>query len=279
MGKRAEQGTLPFMRWGGKRKGAGRKPKGERRGVPHGARARITKHHPGLVTLRLRAGLPSLRESAVRALVELARVKSGRAEFRVVHVSIQTNHLHLVVEADHNAALTRGMRSFLACLVQRLNRMWRRKGPVFADRYHLHVVKQPLEMRRGLVYVLNNARKHGCWSAKRPDPLSSGESFTGWLEPRESWARGRSAQSSSPPKPRRRPGVNSIAWFELANGWTPAQREEARLRALLAGRSWLLREGWRRHGSVGLTEVPVAGGAERGLQARSRARAARRRGR
>lgn len=273
MGKRAEQGTLPFMKWGGRRKGAGRKPKGERRGVSHGARARITKHHPGLVTLRLRAGLPGLRESAVLALVELARVKSVREDFRVVHFSIQTNHLHLVVEADDNTALTRGMRSFLACLVQRLNRMWRRKGPVFADRYHLHVVKQPLELRNGLVYVLNNARKHGCWSEKRPDPLSSGESFTGWLEPRESWARGRSAQSSSQPKPRRRPGMNSIEWFELANGWTPAQREEARLRALLAGRSWLLRKGWQRHGPIGVTESPATSACGAGARkARRRAR-------
>ena len=232
MRKKSEQGTLPFVQWGGRRKGAGRKPKGEKRGVPHGVRARITKRHPALVTLRLRAGLPSLRESAVLALVELARVKSVRADFRVVHFSIQTNHLHLLVEADGNSALTRGMRSFLACLVQRLNRMWRRKGGVFADRYHLHVVTQPLEMRRALVYVLNNARKHGCWSTRRPDPHSSGESFTGWLEPRESWTRERSAQSSS----------------------GPGERE----RALLAGRSWLLCEGWRRYGSIGVTEAPAS---------------------
>jgi len=261
MRKKAEQGTLVFMRWGGKRKGAGRKPKGERAGVSHGPRARITKNHPGLVTLRLRAGLPSLRESAVLALVELARVKSVRADFRVVHFSIQMNHLHLVVEADDNLALSRGMRSFLACLVQRLNRMWRRKGKVFADRYHLHVVKEPREMRNGLVYVLNNARKHGCWTGERPDPHSSGESFLGWLEPRESWERGRNAQSSSRPKPRRRPGMNSIDWYELATGCTPADRERERVRALLAARSWLLREGWRLHGLIRVTEAPASTGA------------------
>ena len=106
-----------------------------------------------------------------------------------MHFSVQSNHLHLVVEADDNAALTRGMRSFSARLVRGLNREWRRRGQVFADRNHLHVVGAPLELRRGLVYVLNNARKHDAWSARRPDVYSSGEEFSGWREERSSWAK------------------------------------------------------------------------------------------
>jgi len=33
-------------------------------------------------------------------------------------------------------------------------------GPVFKDRYHVHVLKTPAEMKRALEYVLLNTAKH-----------------------------------------------------------------------------------------------------------------------
>ena len=54
---------------------------------------------PCHVTLRLRPGLPSLRTR--RFLSELRpslRKACERRAFRVIHYSVQTNHLHLLVE-------------------------------------------------------------------------------------------------------------------------------------------------------------------------------------
>jgi hypothetical protein len=48
------------FRWGGARRGAGRKRTG-RAGVPHRARLAHSKHNPVHATLRLSRGLPSLR--------------------------------------------------------------------------------------------------------------------------------------------------------------------------------------------------------------------------
>ena len=50
---------------------------------------------------------------------------------------MQTNHLHLVVEADDNDALANGIKSFTV----RANRLFnvasgRRRGQVWAGRYH-----------------------------------------------------------------------------------------------------------------------------------------------
>src|SRR5207244_3065593 len=63
----------------------------------------------------------------------------------------------------------------------------RRRGRVFADRYHVRVIKSPRQARNTLSYVLNNWRKHREDQAGLPatwlvDPFSSGISFPDWKE-------------------------------------------------------------------------------------------------
>src|SRR5262245_34669315 len=181
MKTKTRQGEFGFTNWGGKRRGAGRKPTGERAGVSHAKRPRLSVHHPVLVTMRLRAGLPSLRANDTHGLVRRALVASSETEsFRVVEYSVQSNHLHMLVEAENELALSRGMNSLAVRLVRGFNKLWRRVGRVFADRYHARALLTPRAVRTALVYVLQNARKHGSWIASAPDVYSSGSSFDGW---------------------------------------------------------------------------------------------------
>jgi hypothetical protein len=60
-----------------------------------------------------------------------------------------------------------------------------RTGAVFADRFHARSLATPTEVRRALVYVLGNARKHLRSVGGRPsgdwmDPYSSAAWFNGW---------------------------------------------------------------------------------------------------
>jgi hypothetical protein len=122
--------------WGGWRPGAGRKPKGERAGVTHARRPRRPSGKPLILTLRVVPGLPSLRSEDALAAIRsvLAESSSGRA-FRVVERSIAPDHLHLLARARSARALARGMIGLTVRLARRLNRLWRRSGKVFADRY------------------------------------------------------------------------------------------------------------------------------------------------
>jgi hypothetical protein len=106
-------------------------------------------------------------------------IRAGAPPFQVVHHSIQSNHLHLIVEAQDRAALTTGLRGLLACIARALNRLWNRHGPVFGDRFHERVLLNPRQVRHALVYVLQNLRKHGI-RVLGPDPYSSGPEFDGW---------------------------------------------------------------------------------------------------
>ncbi|HEY2031032.1 MAG TPA: transposase [Myxococcales bacterium] len=77
-------------------------------------------------------------------LLRAFREAVDRNRMRIAHYSIQGNHLHLVVEADDGSALSRGMQGLAVRIARRLNAHLGRRGAVFADRYHAHV----LESRR-----------------------------------------------------------------------------------------------------------------------------------
>ena len=180
---------LPFRQWGGRRKGAGRKPNGPRAGVSHLARPSLATRFPVHVTLRLRDGIPSLRtgrmHAALRRCLAAANArasKTGRG--RVVHYSIMPNHLHLLWEARDREALSSGVQGLATRIARAVNRVAERTGRVFRDRYHARILKTPREVRHGLAYVLSNARRHGLvrgrTSATWVDPYSSAAVFDGW---------------------------------------------------------------------------------------------------
>jgi REP element-mobilizing transposase RayT len=88
---------------------------------------------------------------------------------RVVHFSVQGNHLHLIVEAPNNRALARAMQGLAVRIAKRLNRLMRRRGPVFADHFHSRVVRTPTEAARVIAYVLGNYARHAAQRGEHVD--------------------------------------------------------------------------------------------------------------
>ncbi len=153
---------MKFRTWGGKRKGAGRKPNGPSAGVSHLARQRFARVVPVHVTVCVASHVYNLRSR--RCFSVLARALAAAAErfgVRLVQFSVQGNHVHLVVEAESTEALARAMKGFSVRVARGLNRVMRRRGRVMGDRYHAHVLRTPTETRRALRYVRSNAEKHG----------------------------------------------------------------------------------------------------------------------
>ena len=206
--------------WGGVRKGAGPKPRGDRPCVSHRTRDGLERRLPAQVTLRVKQGLPSLRGLKEFAVLRGAMVAGCKREgFRLVHFSVQCTHLHLIVEGDCRASLSRGLQGLAVRMARSLNRLWQRFGRVFADRFHDRILRSPTEVWNALRYVLCNARKHGAWTSRsRPDPMSSAPWFDGWSEIAPE-------PSESAPTPR--------------------------------ARTWLLNEGWQRIGLISIAAEPL----------------------
>jgi hypothetical protein len=103
----------------------------------------------------------------------------------------------------------------------------RRRGTVFPDRFHQEIITSPRQARNALSYVLNNWRKHGedrtrTWNV---DPFSTGVLFCGWRE-----------------------HTGQIFLWRWRDTYDPL--------FVYRPRTWLLREGWMRHGAISLNDVP-----------------------
>jgi REP element-mobilizing transposase RayT len=244
------------MRKPGSRK-PGRPPKGERAGSPHIARPELKRGVAIHVVLRVVEDVGSLRKRFMYRALRQATIAVGLRElhmkedgaFRIVHLSIQRNHVHLLVEADNKRALSRGMQSFQISAAKHLNRevsvksvrvgtaaykramKTRRRGSVFPDRFHEEIISTPRQARHALAYVLNNWRKHredrdGLASTWKVDPYSTGIRFEGWKE-------------------------RSDALFYMS------YRDTYEPMFTYLPKTWLLREGWRRAGPlISFYEVP-----------------------
>ena len=254
-----------------RRRKPGRKPKGKRAGAPHTVRPELKLGDAVHVVLRVVEAIGSLRKRHMYKALREASISVAKRElnakesgaFRIVHVSIQRNHVHLLVEADDKRALSRGMQSFQISAAKHLNRAVsvksvslgalaamspaerrrakqaqrkamanRRRGTVFPDRFHLEIIDNPQQARHTLAYVLNNWRKHRedrgdpqrAWNV---DPYSTGMLFDGWKE--------------------REDAVVLWRWPETYEPFV-----------VYLPKTWLLREGWRKHGLITFRHVPSA---------------------
>jgi putative transposase len=191
--RRPRQLALEFRTWGGKRAGAGRKPRGARAGVAHRSRDEWARPMPLHVTLRMAPHVYNLRSRrSFRVIAAALRIGGDRFDVRVVQFSVQGNHIHLLVEAPDRRALARAIQGFSIRVAKGLNRMMGRKGRVFDDRYHARVLRTPTEVRHAMRYVLENARKHAAergetYSAGYVDPYSSAGAPDLALPPAQTW--------------------------------------------------------------------------------------------
>jgi REP element-mobilizing transposase RayT len=253
--KKHEQTSLSFGDKNGQRRGrrAGDprwrravRPRKKRAGSPHKTRPKLNGRFPVHVTLRVHGDVGNLRKRHMYKALREATYACARRElnfaeegaFRIVHMSIQHDHVHLIVEADDKTALSRGMQSFQISAAKHINREFsrrarlakRRRGAVFPDRFHQEIITSPRQARNALSYVLNNWRKHRedraehaqAWNV---DPFSTGALFPGW----------------------RQTADQHVMW-KLRDTYDPL--------FVYRPKSWLLREGWMRHGLISFHEVP-----------------------
>ena len=225
---------------GGKRRGAGRPPKGTRAGSPHKARPDLNARYPVHIVLRVVSAVGNLRRRCVyQAIREATLTTARREDFRIVHLSIQRTHVHLLVEADNKEALASGMQAFQISAAKHLNAAIckgkpgpRRRGAVFPDRYHARIITSPRQARHALSYVMNNFRKHeedrrapaSTWTI---DWFSSAVMFPGWVE-----------------------------YGDAAFLWRGPEAYDPLV--VYQPKTWLLREGWKKAGAISCREVPSA---------------------
>jgi REP-associated tyrosine transposase len=235
--------------WGGKRPGAGRPRRLARAATPHRARPVHRAGEPVHVTLR--AAVRGLRSQFLFPSVRLAISAATRRapeRFRIVHFSVQDDHVHLLVEAKNARELSSGMRGLAIRVARCVNDLLRRRGRFWADRWHGRALGSPREVRNAFVYVLANFRKHARrrWG-EGLDQYASGAWFDGWRE----WRVGSLSKARFAARPP--PGV-------VVEPHAVVEDDPLRRTPVSPARTWLATAGWRKRGLIGLSESPRADG-------------------
>jgi hypothetical protein len=159
---------LKTNRWGGRRTNAGRR-RLRSIGVAHRTRPRIGLKTALHINIKLKA---SIRNKECLRLLKRSISNARKHGLSVIHYSLQSNHVHLIVESSSNEIMTRGMRSLTITFAKGLKR-----GRVQIERYHLHVLRSLRETRNAVMYVLFNQQTHTGLKKAYVDSYSS----LGWI--------------------------------------------------------------------------------------------------
>ncbi|MFZ5896992.1 MAG: hypothetical protein ACOY0T_38395 [Myxococcota bacterium] len=148
---------------------------------------------------------------------------------------MQSNHVHLIVEASDLDTLVGGMRGLCVRIARAVNRAIGRRGRFFDDRWHGRELATPGEVRSVIIYVLANSQKHGA-ACSGLDPYSSAPYFNGFIE------------------------FGGKAPCEIERAMLPAwlARLAASERPVAPAQTWLLAVGWKRAGCISLQDTPRA---------------------
>lgn len=206
-----------------------------RRKVAHATRPELSEHHPVLIRMHCRFDVlraESVFDAVWRALARRRVAGCSKIpldEHRVAHFSVQDDHVHLIVEARDKRSLSRGMQGLAIRLAKQINRVLGRRGKVWVERYESYQLKTPKAVRNALVYVLQNRKKHGPLH-DAVDPCSTAH-YLPWKDADPHWSL----------------FVDLFIFAEL----------RSRVDPICKPRTWLLRFGWERCGSIAVTEAPA----------------------
>jgi putative transposase len=212
---------------GGWRRCAGRKKKPG--AISHDTRPPALAYQPRHTTIRLVDGLPNLARDYLMKIIRKAIAESQKRGFSIVEFNVLANHLHLINEVTDEVALARGMQGLEVRLAKRLNSALKRRGKLFAHRYHSRALRTPREVRNALRYVLLNRKHHNAekrFNKYWVDPYSSAAWFSGWAAP-----------------------ISRHAWMVDDLVGTPAPTKPPTV--------WLLTTGWKQHGLLRFEDRPA----------------------
>ena len=228
--KRKSVGAAQLQWWKRRQAGPGKRlgrKRSKDSGVTHSQRPRLAPRNPVHITMKMAAGLPTLREhGAFLVLLSCFRASNAESGLRIINFSVQGNHVHMICEAADAHVVSSAMQGLGVRIARRLNAHWERKGTVFADRYHREDLTTPSQVRNAVRYVLQNVFRHSSRARflypDQPDEFSSGQWFTDW---KESHLNAQPSDEGDPP--------------------------------VLPPTVWLLTTGWKRHGLLSITERPA----------------------
>ena len=142
------------------RKNAGRPAKNDI-GIRHISRPFLERPTSLHLTVKIKRDKADLKNKTILQLLKRAILRARGKGLRIIHYSLEYDHVHMLVEADDNATLGVGMQSFGVTLARGINKIKSGAGEVYKHRYHFRKISSALELKRVMSYIFKNGIKHG----------------------------------------------------------------------------------------------------------------------
>lgn len=140
-------------------KGAGR-PAIHDPGIRHTKRFRLKKASSLHLTIKVRENKADIQNKRILKALHYAIRRARLKGLKVIHYTLEYNHVHLLVESADNGVLHKGMQAFGITIAKAINKIKRTKGVVYKNRYHLRIINSPKQLKNVLHYIFNNGIKH-----------------------------------------------------------------------------------------------------------------------
>lgn len=140
-------------------KGAGRPAKNDQ-GIRHTSRKKFQKALSLLLTIKVRENKADIQSKRMLKRLHHAIYRARLKGLRIIHYTLEYNHVHLLVEAGNHEILHKGMQALGISLSKSINRLKNKKGAVYKHRYHFRQISSPRDLRNVVNYILNNGIKH-----------------------------------------------------------------------------------------------------------------------
>lgn len=152
--KKGKQITLINMRK------AGRPPKTDP-GIRHTRRPLLKKPSSLHLTIKIEKQKSHLKNKTILAILKRAILNARKQQLRVIHFTLEHDHVHLLIEAENNRVLGKGMQAFGVTLSKAINRLKKLTGQVYKHRYHFRKITSSRQLKNVMSYIFRNGMKHG----------------------------------------------------------------------------------------------------------------------
>jgi REP element-mobilizing transposase RayT len=138
-------------------KGAGRKAIHDI-GIRHIKRTMITRSTPLHLTIKLKKA--QIQNKTILKALKHAILRARLAKLKIIHFSMEHDHVHFYVECESNEILSKGMKALGVSFAKKINKYFKSRGQVYKTRFHLRILKSASEVKNVLNYILKNGIKH-----------------------------------------------------------------------------------------------------------------------
>jgi hypothetical protein len=140
-------------------KRAGRPAKHDRN-TRHIRRDRIHKLTSLHITIKVRQNKADIKSKRILKALHHAIMRGRLKGMKVIHYTLEYNHVHLLVEAHCHKIMHKGMQAFGISIAKAINKIKITKGTVYKHRYHLRKINSPRELKNVLHYIFHNGIHH-----------------------------------------------------------------------------------------------------------------------